>query len=347
MERLHEDPADPVKAEDNFLPLIRNYTYNIIVKEILGPGYRSFEDAATCKPFNTVSELFRFDDSNSEAVQFDGKYFLSVSHDSIGFDKEPGEEILLIKTDSPLGWEIGDITYSGGNGSTGWLNLDKTGGTRDENGEVKANVTAYNPTNPNPTPREATFTVTSGRMEHTLQVTQSYLAGISLEIVDSAGEPVTEIWFRSNPHSKPEPPSAQNFTVRWSGPDECKMEVIMLGDRVFPFETSGDNAIYEGHTLGAGKENHTFTITPTAFTKEETDPVEGKPFLQDGATVTFSVSNGQETIKKTSTSATNAFPLSYGSRKDLPTWAMKTNLKSIPIPPGGSKPSRPKCRAFS
>jgi len=298
VERLHEDPADPVKAEDNFLPLIRNYTYNIIVKEILGPGYRSFEDAATCKPFNTVSELFRFDDSNSEAVQFDGKYFLSVSHDSIGFDKEPGEEILLIKTDSPLGWEIGDITYSGGDGSTGWLSLDKTGGTRDENGEVKANVTAYNPTNPNPTPREATFTVTSGRMEHTLQVTQSYLAGISLEIVDSAGEPVTEIWFRSNPHSKPEPPSAQNFTVRWSGPDGCKMEVIMLGDRVFPFETSGDNAIYEGHTLGAGKENHTFTITPTAFTKEETDPVEGKPFLQDGATVTFSVSNGQETIKK-------------------------------------------------
>ncbi|MCD8262748.1 MAG: BACON domain-containing protein [Tannerellaceae bacterium] len=298
VERQHEHPADPLEATDNFLPLIRNYTYNIVVKEICGPGYRTIDDAATCKPFNTVSEVFRFDDSDSESVQFDGKYYLSVSHDSIAYDKEPGEKLLLIKTDSPLGWKIDNLTYSEGDGSTGWLTLDKTNGTRDESGEVKATVTTYNSAGPNPTPRKATFTVTAGRMEHTIQVTQSYLAGISLEIVDSSGEPLTEIQFRSNPHNNPLPPSAENFTVRWSGPNGCRMEVIMVGNRVFPFETNGPNAIYEGRELTSGEENHTFTIHPTAFTKEDTGPVKGRPFLQDGATVTFSVSNGQETIRK-------------------------------------------------
>ncbi|MCC8186765.1 MAG: BACON domain-containing protein [Bacteroides sp.] len=340
VERLHEDPANPLPAENNFLPLIRNHTYNIVVKEILGPGYRSFDDAAHCKPFNTVSNIFRFDDSDSEAVQFDGKYFLSVSHDSISYDKEPGTESLLIKTDSPLGWKIGDIAHSGGDGSTGWLHMDKTNGARDVPGHVNVTADAYNPAATNPTAREATFTVTCGRMEHTIQVTQSYLTGISLEIVNSAEEPLTEIWFRSNPRENHLPPD-ETFTVRWSGPDGCHLEVIMLGDRMFPFETSGPNAIFEGRTLGTGEENHTFTIRPTAFTPEDTDPEEGRPFLQDGATVTFSVSNGQETIKKTSTSAISASPSSSGNWKDLPIWAIPMPLKSIPIPHGGSRKSIP------
>ncbi|MCD7962374.1 MAG: BACON domain-containing protein [Rikenellaceae bacterium] len=295
VERQHEDPADPEKAKDNFLPLIRNYTYNIVVKEILGPGYRSLEDAAICKPFNTVNEIFRFDDSDSESVQFDGKYFLSVSDGTIHYDKEESSRTLVVKTDSPLGWKIEGVTYSGGDGSTGWLSMDKKNGPRGENGEILLTADAYNATEP--TPREAVFTVISGRMEHTVQVTQSHLQGISLEIVDEAGEPLTEIWFRSNPRTTPTLPE-RKFTVKWSAPIECKMGVLMMGDRIFPFETSGDNAIQEGRTLSSGEGMHTFTIKPTAFTEQETDPEGGNPFLLEGATVTFQIENEEETITK-------------------------------------------------
>ncbi|MCD8166977.1 MAG: BACON domain-containing protein, partial [Bacteroides sp.] len=275
--------------------------YTIVVREILGPGYRSIEDAATCKPFNTVSELFRFDDSDSESVQFDGKYFLSVSDETIHYDKEQSTQTFVVKTDSPLGWQIGEITYTGGDGSEDWLHMDKDHGTRGTNGEVNLTADAYNPTVSDPTPREATFTVTSGRMEHTIHVTQSHLQGISLEIVDASGQPLTDIRFRSNPRSPSQPPleeQEETFTVKWSGPSGCRMAIIMLGDRVFPFETTGDNAIYEGRTLTNGQEEYTFTIKPTAFTLRETDPAEGNPFLQDGATVTFQVSNAEETLTK-------------------------------------------------
>ncbi|MCD8043989.1 MAG: BACON domain-containing protein [Tannerellaceae bacterium] len=292
VERQHEDPADPLKAEDNFLPLIRNYTYSIVVKEILGPGYRSFEDAATCKPFNTVNEVFRFDDSDSESVQFDGKYFLSVSDETIHYNRDESTQTFVVKTDSPLGWQIGNILYSGGDGSTGWLTMDKDEGVRGGNGEVSLTAAAYNSTTS--TPREASFTVTSGRMEHTIKVIQSHLQGISLEIVDEAGEPLTEIWFRSNPRKTP-PQADRKFTVRWSAPNGCKMGVMMLGDRIFPFDTS---EIKEGRTLIPGEEEYTFTITPRAFTEPETDPAEGNPFLQEGATITFQVDNGEETITK-------------------------------------------------
>ncbi|MCD8031535.1 MAG: hypothetical protein LUF85_12130, partial [Bacteroides sp.] len=301
VERQHEDPTDPLPATDHFLPLIRNYTYTIVVREILGPGYRSLEDAATCKPFNTVSELFRFDDSDAESVQFDGKYFLSVSDETIHYDKEQSTQTFVVKTDSPLGWQIGDISYSGGDGSEDWLHMDKDHGSRGSNGEVNMTADTYNPTVPDPTPREATFTVISGRMEHTVHVTQSHLQGISLEIVDADGEPLTEIRFRSNPRNPdlvPIEDQQETFTVKWSGPSGCKIRTIMLGDRIFPFETSEHNAIYEGRTLGNGEEEYTFTITPTAFTLPETDPAEGNPFLQEGATVTFEVTNGEETLTK-------------------------------------------------
>ncbi|MCD7907051.1 MAG: BACON domain-containing protein, partial [Clostridium sp.] len=297
VERQHEDPADPLEPTNEFLPLVRNYSYNIRIKEILGPGYRSLEDAATCKPFNTVSEVFRFDDNDAEAVQFDGKYFLSVSREELKYDKEESTQPLVVKTDSPLGWEIEDITYSGGDGSTDWLTMDKTSGTCDDNGEIHITAAAYNPAGTNPTPREATFKVISGRMEYTIQVVQSHLVGISLEILTTDGEPLTELLFRSNPRENNQL-TPKSFKVKWSGPAGCNIEVAMLGDRVFPFERTGANAIYTGRTLGAGEEDYTFSITPTGFTEDDTDEQTGNPFLQDGATVTFRVSNREEEITK-------------------------------------------------
>ncbi len=274
------------QADNQFIPLLRNHKYSLVIDEVKGPGYATAADAAMCLPFNTVTRIFVFDDGGIENILFDGQYYLAISHETMELDKNEQTEVLHVETDNPLGWKIEPQPGSS------WLSIDRTSPGANDDGNLDVKVTAHD--NADQT-RTGYFVISAGRLEYTLPVTQSYLDGISLEITDTQGEPINEVFFRSHPQGGH---SAVNndFMVHWKG-SQCKIQsVVMVGDRLLPLPST----LAEGYTLTAGQENFPYNLTqPANFSPAEVDPETGNPFMEEGAIVTFEVTNGVETITRT------------------------------------------------
>jgi len=273
------------QADNEFIPLIRNRGYTFTIEEVNGPGYGDPAEAAQCLPINIVSRILVFDDGGIENILFDGQYYLAISHETMEFDKDAGTQVLHIETDNPLKWKIQQ------QGGTSWLQVDRTTPGATDDGNVDITASAYD----NATqPRTATLLISAGKLQYPLPVEQSYLDAISLEIIHpETREPINEVLFRSNPlDGGGSAATNPRFTVKWNGP-QCLVNISMLGNRLIKLPAG----LTSGATLSTNEQ--TFEINPDPFQQSEVDPQTGNPFLEEGAAVTFTVQNGQQTETRT------------------------------------------------
>jgi hypothetical protein len=147
--------------------ILRNYSYNLIIKEVNGPGFDTPNDAYMSEPIGLVADLDVFDESGLNEIVYNDLYYLAVDRSKIYFYHEGGEEVLKIFTDFPAGWKLET------SGIPGWLSpAPSPGSTTGQNTVISSPVTISTQPNTGAKPRIATFLVTAGPLKKEITVVQ-------------------------------------------------------------------------------------------------------------------------------------------------------------------------------
>lgn len=229
-----------------YLPLLRNYQYRIVITEAAGIGYRGANDSESFNlalnsytvPSNLKTRMISYDMSVIKNIVYNGQYMLGVNNAEITITKDAKSytDLLKVHTDNPSGWTA--TVTSGGS----WLTLtNPTSG----NAGVTASLGFTATANPGPDAREAVITLTAGRLTHTVTIRQTYeKKPLSLRIVDENGLDITELifdtWYNGGVAITP-----QVFKLLWE-PEDAHFKGTFTattpsGATIFSYTASSDN----------------------------------------------------------------------------------------------------------
>ena len=209
-----------------YLDILRNFSYNVKVRSVGGPGKDNKEDALNSIPENIETVVVEWNDHNLGNIVFDGVNMLAVSQGLFEFSREARtaaseDNYLTVTTDveavgtTPGGWQAkvyndqaGTGLLSDGDQTNGWMRLSQYAGTGNypAGNEIRLLADA----NDTGADRNAYIRITAGRMVYIVTVLQREAEDTLLEITGASGDPVTELIFPLTT------PSAQPFTLKWS-----------------------------------------------------------------------------------------------------------------------------------
>ncbi|NDV59526.1 BACON domain-containing protein [Bacteroides sp. 519] len=157
---------DFIDNEGNWLDLLRNHRYHVVIKDVRGKGYSSWMEAYNHAPQNMDVTTYVANASEKEEVAVDGPYFMSVEDVDILRSGEKEELEYTYKTNydtDPIftSYEDEECTMSGAS----WLSGSKS----DNNGFFIIKTTSDN--NSGET-RTGYLKVSIGRMSIVIKVTQ-------------------------------------------------------------------------------------------------------------------------------------------------------------------------------
>ncbi|MCC8087729.1 MAG: hypothetical protein LIO79_00415 [Rikenellaceae bacterium] len=95
---------ETVNGEDVRKNILRNFTYNITITGINGPGYDDEETAVNSIPLNMETSITDWSEGELKYVVFNGQYYLSVSESTMSLSKPAGTHSFNVKTNYPSGW---------------------------------------------------------------------------------------------------------------------------------------------------------------------------------------------------------------------------------------------------
>jgi hypothetical protein len=100
--------ANKVSEPDQYqyLPLLRNYKYNVEIQEVNGHGYPRPGDAYANKPANIVVNIVPWDEGGMNDVEFNGQHYLAVDKSELVFYRSGAAKSLEAITDYPGGWTV-------------------------------------------------------------------------------------------------------------------------------------------------------------------------------------------------------------------------------------------------
>ncbi len=161
---------------NTWAPILRNYSYNITITSVGGPGYGDPDTALRSAPVNIAAEVLMWNDAEIGNVIVDGQYMLGVgrnpvelpatSHGAAGRDN-----ILKIVTDHPGGWHASVWGDKACTLPSAWLSTGPGdasgagGGTPDE-------VRLLAPANDTESDRTAWIRIEAGRLRYVVGVVQ-------------------------------------------------------------------------------------------------------------------------------------------------------------------------------
>lgn len=193
----------------NYLPLLRNYHYDVQVTAVKGPGYPRPADALKAGFSNMTAITHKWEQGGMGNVVWDGHNMLSVSRNE--FEIYPEEQILEVEAATTFseGWKA-TVSIDPADGAD-WLTIDGSGtGVGNEavgTLKLKAKVNALRD-------RTGTVTITAGRLTQTITVLQRLQPELSLEVGD------VELIFATNP-------AEQELRVEWNpAAKNCKVELL-------------------------------------------------------------------------------------------------------------------------
>lgn len=193
----------------NYLPLLRNYHYDVQVTAVKGPGYPRPADALKAGFSNMTAITHKWEQGGMGNVVWDGHNMLSVSRNE--FEIYPEEQILEVEAATTFseGWKA-TVSIDPADGAD-WLTIDGSGtGVGNEavgTLKLKAKVNALRD-------RTGTVTITAGRLTQTVTVLQRLQPELSLEVGD------VELIFATNP-------AEQELRVEWNpAAKNCKVELL-------------------------------------------------------------------------------------------------------------------------
>ncbi len=167
-------------SNTNYMPLLRNYKYDVQILLADGPGYTSLDDAINSYTVlsNLKTRLIYYDMSDVRDIVFNGQYMLGVGDDAPAVSKEAQDLSLKVFTDNPNGWQATIKPHTGS-----WLTF--ASGNATESGTPGSGVADLGlkvALNPGPESRTATILLTADRLNQEVVVTQSNELGLAIRL---------------------------------------------------------------------------------------------------------------------------------------------------------------------
>lgn len=215
-----------------YLPLKRNYKYVVDIQQADGKGYENISEAIGSYTVmsNLKSRVISYNRKKINNIAFNGQYMLGLGESEMIFDKTgtqytgiPGT--IDVFTDNPSGWEA--------TVDADWITLDiATGVANDDNSKVLFHVMNATTTEGDIDEREATITITAGRLTNTVKVKQVASPYGTIKVVDAYGNEVNHLFFSS------EAPEAQTVYVVWDAAN-CQASAVYPEDNSHLIEYDG------------------------------------------------------------------------------------------------------------
>ncbi len=161
--------GEPVR----YMPLLRNYKYQVSIISATGRGYATFEEALASYTVvsNLKTRILSYDMGVIKDINFNGQNMLGVSQTDYVISSSAAHtpsdiNKLSVFTDYAPGW-VAEKIEDGTGGPASWLTLSAMGGA----GGVISNVYLLFDENPGPE-RLACITLKAGRLTHRINVLQ-------------------------------------------------------------------------------------------------------------------------------------------------------------------------------
>jgi hypothetical protein len=269
----HYNPAD-----NEYLHLLRNHRYAVLIQSVSAPGFTDKEQALAARPANISAGVVEWDEGGMGDIVFDDQYYLSVSRDSVTFYAVGGTQTIDIATDyqsgATQGWQI-DLaqidTVTGEPYFPHWLSIEEPAPQGDivqggQGAPVELVMNADAVPAEGVTRREGSFWVTAGRMKKRIKVVQLDIKELKLTLEPSA------LTFKRNPGAP------QTVTVTVSPPGLVVTVQSAGSPSASPIIWDGnsptDYAVQNGTQLALRPQEKTDGQTSTAaytFTIESVD----------------------------------------------------------------------------
>ena len=166
------DFIDKTENANACLNILRNYSYNVVISKVSGPGYSSASIAMQSAPMNMVVATYPVNDPDAAMEAVEGPYFMTLTQSQIAFsnnNQNTAQRIVLKTNYLVANWSA--ATYSNEACTTpitdGWIKLNPSSGAGSLTGS-NINITLSNNS-----VRTGYVKFTVGRMSLVLKVSYS------------------------------------------------------------------------------------------------------------------------------------------------------------------------------
>ncbi len=178
--------------ERTWASILRNFSYNITISSVGGPGYRDPQVALTSAPLNIDAEVLIWNDAEIDHIVDDGQYILGVNSNLLELPAAAQgptgkNNILKITTDHPHGWRASAWGDRSCTLPSGWLSIDpsESSGPGDA---TPADVHLIAPANDTGGDRTAWVRIEAGRLLYIVEVVQKKAGQTQKPIVIIGGD---------------------------------------------------------------------------------------------------------------------------------------------------------------
>jgi hypothetical protein len=277
--------VDFIKKEkdkaDEYLALLRNHSYNVVIQSVDGDGYPTEEAAFRNKPSNIKAEVLEWDESTIGDIIFDGQNYIGVSPTEIVLQgsSKAGNQITV---KSSAAWTH-EVVYVDGEADQWIQNLSGAFSAPGNKDAITFNV----PINETGADRSANIHIKAGWLDFVVKVKQFFVSEARVWATTLGGEPITGLFFTSASGVQP---GEQKFLLNWFPPeDDVTASVSGTFDYAPGSDTPGEGTLA---TIGdpANTGMKIITVRPPALNMANEDPFEDKV-----STVHLAISHGEGT----------------------------------------------------
>lgn len=170
----YPDPAATDPSSIKYMPLLRNYKYEIDITRAEGIGYSSIQDAINSYTVssNLKTRILWYDEAKAKDISYNGQYMLALTDDSFLFEPGTTDMPIEITTDYPKGWEIdpvNGIKNADGSSASSWLTVNTFSGAANSTpviiavADIPQNIAV----------RAGYIEITSGRLRADIEIIQT------------------------------------------------------------------------------------------------------------------------------------------------------------------------------
>lgn len=247
------DYTETSSSGTTYRDLLRNWHYQIVIKNIITNGLPTEEEAYKSTEVSINAEIIPWEEGNMGNVIIDGTTWLRVDPGEFKLSREErtatraeyhiDDNELVIKSNVDWSIDQSTIIYNPTN-QTNWLNLSQWSG----NANTKYDMKIYVAANTGTVQRTATFTVTAGTIHYQVVVTQTTEPMISLTVAghNFSTSPTFHLDYKKYGEQR-----IVELDVEWYPADwDCKVSLALSGSYQ-PLEIM--SGITDGEVLTGGK----------------------------------------------------------------------------------------------
>ena len=168
---------DFVDPGGQFLALLRNHQYKVVISSVTGNGHASAAIAMSSGSTNISAITINLTSGDMRYVIWDGMNWLGFSDKEISFYNPAVDYKLHVATNVPAGW-VASVRPA----DTGWLSI--TGPTTGHGNTATPDTLKIRLTKNTTTPRTGWIYISAGRLRDSIMITQSNTSLLWLEVGD-------------------------------------------------------------------------------------------------------------------------------------------------------------------